>query len=782
MAPGHHHRSGGLRQANKKNKRRTASKRSQNGKGRGFKHSRGSAAAAAAQSKADRRNQAAQRRQAKRTTKLQKSRQPPKVIGLVGLGNDPNADVDRLWKILVKTEGVTTERDAPHMITLRALGGKLTLMKSAPGSVTSALDLARVCDALLFVLGTEETSTCPDGLSTTSGTTMKTSSPLESLISSNGDVILRALKGQGLPTPITVLVSSTPADDPTDDAMSLVSARSERRAHLHLQQQLARDLQRFATTEFGQSAKVSMMHGPTEAPRLVRLLTEASLRPPQWVEQQERPYVLAESVNVTSGVVQLTGYIRQGVWDVNSAVHIPGVGTTTCRSVQAGPSVCNADPELQEGLLDMYATPDALMGEQNLVGFDEVDDEEEESIAPKTKQQEYQAPWLDALDDVDPSDAVTYDFNTVTPDDDDEMMLDDDDDDGMDKDARRKQFTEDAEFPDEVQVDEDMQARDRFQRYRSLKNFRRTHWDPKENLPESYANIFHFRQFAQTQRAIRKDREELQRAASAINNEFFGGTPRSDDIMDQDEDEDILQGCVPAGSYVTLTLEQVSPEFLKRLAACAFVVATSLLEHETKVSVLHTGIKSCVDADAAPIKSKDVLTFRCGWRQWQARPVFSQHNFNSDKHKLERFLPPSAFVCASLFGPVTYAPCPVLVFRNDELVGVGSVLGADADRIVVKRILLTGYPVRVRKRTATVKYMFYNPEDVKWFQPAGLHTKHGLQGHIVQSVGEHGTMKCLFNAPIQQHDTVCLPLYKRIYPKYAPLEASDGTTEDITVL
>ena len=28
-------------------------------------------------------------------------------------------------------------------------------------------------------------------------------------------------------------------------------------------------------------------------------------------------------------------------------------------------------------------------------------------------------------------------------------------------------------------------------------------------------------------------------------------------------------------------------------------------------------------------------------------------------------------------------------------------------------------------------------------------------------------MKCLFNAPIKQHDTVCLPLYKRVFPKFA---------------
>ena len=48
-----------------------------------------------------------------------------------------------------------------------------------------------------------------------------------------------------------------------------------------------------------------------------------------------------------------------------------------------------------------------------------------------------------------------------------------------------------------------------------------------------------------------------------------------------------------------------------------------------------------------------------------------------------------------------------------DFVSHGSILGADADRIVVKRIVLTGYPTRVHKRHAVVKYMFYNPDDVK---------------------------------------------------------------------
>lgn len=255
---------------------------------------------------------------------------------------------------------------------------------------------------------------------------------------------------------------------------------------------------------------------------------------------------------------------------------------------------------------------------------------------------------------------------------------------------------------------------------------------------------------------------------------------------DDEEEEAMARACVPPGAYVTITLEGVPPSSYARLSPDAIISAVSLLPHENKVSVLNMGLTSQLASKsehdgAAPVKSKDALTLRCGWRTWSSRPVFSQNNLNSDKHKFERYLPGGgAFFAGSVFGPVTYGHGPVLAFREvpegaeadgarRELVAHGSVLGADADRIVLKRIVLTGYPTRVHKRHATVKYMFYNPEDVKWFMPAGITSKQGLQGNIIQSIGDHGVMKCLFNAPIKQHDTVCLSLYKRVFPKFAPV-------------
>ncbi|KAI4875444.1 hypothetical protein NFI96_026077, partial [Prochilodus magdalenae] len=57
-------------------------------------------------------------------------------------------------------------------------------------------------------------------------------------------------------------------------------------------------------------------------------------------------------------------------------------------------------------------------------------------------------------------------------------------------------------FPDEVDTPIDVAARIRFQRYRGLKSFRSSPWDPMENLPLNYSRIFQFQNFERTRRRI----------------------------------------------------------------------------------------------------------------------------------------------------------------------------------------------------------------------------------------------------------------------------------------
>ncbi|CAM9851335.1 unnamed protein product, partial [Choristocarpus tenellus] len=242
------------------------------------------------------------------------------------------------------------------------------------------------------------------------------------------------------------------------------------------------------------------------------------------------------------------------------------------------------------------------------------------------------------------------------------------------------------------------------------------------------------------------------------------------------------EGFVSSGLYVEIEVEGVPRGLLEiwRKKRAPFLLF-SLLEHEHRLSVLHFNVRRDVRY-SDPVPSKERLVFQCGFRKWSGRPVFSQANLNCDKHKYERFLQPDRFTAASVYGPTTFQPAPVLVFKeiprvvdggnggdsvayHSVLVATGTLLGVDPDRIVLKKIVLTGYPIRVRKRKAVIKYMFNGPEDVRWFKPAELTTKYGLTGHIKEPVGTHGLMKVIFNKAVMQNDTVCLNLYKRVYPK-----------------
>jgi pre-rRNA-processing protein TSR1 len=525
---------------------------------------------------------------------------------------------------------------------------------------------------------------------------------------------------------------------------------------------------------------------PTRA-ACIRALCTMRASPPKWVSEMPRSYILSDNNGVENKgyeydeekqELKIKGYIRGQVpWNVNSSVHLPNIGTFSVKCVEKNDRsamrfskrkgqtdtmmdsgneiLAKSDFNIREPL-DMFANPDALDGEQNLIGFEEGNDDFYEEDANNKDNDgfkkgtvrpagwsDYQSAWLDAIDGEDDDEMkfdhgeLAFDLNkkkddaTVTS-----MDMDEEDANNVSAkerqilfEQRRKDTEEQQMFPDEVEVGEDVNASDRYARYRSLKSFRKSYWDPKENLPGTYGTIFHFSSFKATQGDVLADMKDV---VEASNTEFYSKKDNieaddDDEMMAQDgtdsEDDDILAGCVPSGTFVTLVVEGVSKFHFERISTSALLTAVCLLPHENKISVLHMNLSQTTQCDnygsnELPVKSKDVLNFRCGWRTWQGRPVFSQNNLNCDKHKFERYMPANgAFFSTTVFGPVTYTPCPVLVFREQDkkssLVALGSIFNADADRIVVKRIILTGYPTRVHKRHATVKYMFWNPDDVK---------------------------------------------------------------------
>uniref|UniRef100_A0A667Y6C9 Pre-rRNA-processing protein TSR1 homolog n=1 Tax=Myripristis murdjan TaxID=586833 RepID=A0A667Y6C9_9TELE len=293
-------------------------------------------------------------------------------------------------------------------------------------------------------------------------------------------------------------------------------------------------------------------------------------------------------------------------------------------------------------------------------------------------------------------------------------------------------------FPDEVDTPIDTPAKVRFQRYRGLKSFRSSPWDPMENLPLNYSRIFQFQSFERTRRRV------LAEAAQ--------------------EEEGAM-----VGWYVTLHIIDVPVSVMESVQSGTPLVLVSLLPHEQKMSVMHLLVRRH-PGNTEPIKSKEELVFHCGFRRFRASPIFSQHT-SGDKHKMERFLRPDAPTVVSIYAPITFPTAGVLLFKQrgdgrQDLVATGSLLSCDPRRVVLKRIVLSGHPFKINRRSAVVRYMFFNRDDIMWFKPVELRTKWGRRGHIKEALGTHGHMKCVFDNQLRSQDTVLMNLYKRVYPRW----------------
>jgi pre-rRNA-processing protein TSR1 len=104
-----------------------------------------------------------------------------------------------------------------------------------------------------------------------------------------------------------------------------------------------------------------------------------------------------------------------------------------------------------------------------------------------------------------------------------------------------------------------------------------------------------------------------------------------------------------SGQLIRLTIEiskedAVVIEDFYKAHCCCFLF--SLLRHENKLSVLHFNIQRCEGYDE-PIKAKDELLFHVGFRKYWTKPIFSELNLNCDKHRSERFLRVSLYLCTS---------------------------------------------------------------------------------------------------------------------------------------
>ncbi|XP_077579607.1 pre-rRNA-processing protein TSR1 homolog [Stigmatopora nigra] len=747
------------------------------------------------QRKLDKKNKANQLRQHKRDLILSEKRRlgsrdgPPILVAVVSL--HAAVDAGAITKMLRQEEAggvvhqgcvVSGTSDSFGLVVPR-FKQRFTFLKTNTDDIHSLLDVAKMADSLLFVLDSAEGW------------------------DNYGDYCLSCLFAQGLPS--HALVCQGLSDLPTKKK---VDSR--------------RVLSKVTELRFPES-RLFPLDTDKDATLLLRHLGQQRQRKLGF--RSKRSHLLAQHVTFTPndssaqsstglGTLCVSGYVRGRPLKVDRLVHISGHGdfqlsqidapldplpliTAAPRQSKPGKGdvdmqqddpeteapvrvLMKADPSSRE-TLQTEAEVDPMDGEQTWPTESELQEAEDARKKKRVMKvpkgtSDYQAAWI--VDDDDDENCDLDEESSEDDEPDDDMMDESPDgnggsqDGGSDMDSDTEEEEEEEEevcpseragddeqydeemdevaeeedlkryrearandmFPDEVDTPIDVAARIRFQRYRGLKSFRSSPWDPMENLPHNYSRIFHFRNFERTRRRT------LNEAAQ--------------------EEEGAM-----VGWYVTLHVIDVPPSVMESVHTGKPLVLVSLLPHEQKMSVMHLSVRRH-PSNTEPIKSKEELVFHCGFRRFRASPIFSQHT-SGDKHKMERFLRPDAATVVSVYAPITFPPTGVLVFKQrddgvQDLVATGSLLSCDPQRVVLKRIVLSGHPFKINRRSAVVRYMFFNRDDIMWFKPVELHTKWGRRGHIKETLGTHGHMKCVFDSQLRSQDTVLMNLYKRIYPRW----------------
>eukprot|EP01080_Neovahlkampfia_damariscottae_P006711 gene6711-10876_t len=741
---GHQHRPGRLKQQNKPHKSRFSSKGrlKVTAKGRVESTHRNGLKQSAVVSKEKMKEKQKQRQQQKKLAtqhqqRLGKKDGPPKIIGFVPLSKE--VSTKKVTDLVLESQEVKHSGSFIQTLILKDFKKQIKIIE-AQNNLNSVLEVSKITDLLIFVINAEEG------------------------IDESGKNIITLLRAQGIPSCMFVIQN-----------LNKFNAKKQK----EVKNQITKSIE----TEFAGDHKIVSCDTKTEAKMLCRWMNEHKIKDLNW--KAIRPYVLVDKWSFTEnkdkkGTLQIYGHLRGRELSANHLVYLPKFGTCQISKITSVSDnfqkdfkeVISVPDENQESLVSELI-PDPLEGEQTWPT------DEELMPPPKLgKKKTTQEEWL--LDDEEEGDFEEEEEEEGDEDlfeglEEDEEMYDDEEEDDnfseiqsdmqsqidtkfdlnadetMEDDIReeeRQQYLqmkklseEDQQFPDEFELSPNQPARIRLQKYRGLKSFRTSPWDPKENLPIDYAKIYQFKDFKLTQKRVLNKNQGVE-----------------------------------VDRYYCIEILNV-PSFFQEIYAKELLTVYGLLKHEQKKSMMHFQIRKVIGNDD-PIKSKDELYCHVGFRTFKCNPIFSEYNPRFKKHKFERFLQQQIFYCASFYAPITYTPAPILIFKKDsitnqfKLLASGTTLGANPDRIVLKKIVLSGHPFKIHKRQAVVRFMFYSPEDIKWFKPVELWTKKGRHGIIKESLGTHGYMKCLFDDVVQGNDTICLSLYKRVYPKWTTEETS----------
>ncbi|RFU25399.1 hypothetical protein B7463_g10934, partial [Scytalidium lignicola] len=743
-------------------------------------------------SKFDRRNQARQKLQVKHKEHLKETNifagrdGAPRIVAIIPLCEDVDAAA-----------------------AIRSLNGSLDIEADVPAEGFARVDIDRFKQKVQYVILRRDILACLDAARVADFVIIILSPEQE--VDPLGELILRSVESQGLSTLLTVVQGLEKVEPPKRRNQVLSSLKSYI-THFHPEQE-----------------KVHSLDSRQECSNLMRSLCTLTPKGVRW--REDRSWMLVDEVQwpeTQQDNVMITGVVRGKPLKADRLVQVGDWGDFQIEKITAAPLASkkkrSEDMAVDEAEIEkVLDTPTEDQDDLAELAPETLVTEEEEdaamSVAPSEKRgvllddhhyfsddethlpkmpkrlpkgtSAYQAAWFlgdnfsdsgSDMEDVDEEADITLeaprpedgiegfaprDPTEAAPSEypQSEMFLDPTPDDEAEVEQlaafrKRKgnEAEDDPEFPDEIELHPHVLARERLARYRGLKSLRSSPWEEDEDKahePEEWRRLLEV--------------PEYKSAKSQFTREA-------------------LVGGVAPRTRVHIHLRSVPASLQKTFNPSQPLSMFSLLRHEHKRAVLNFNITLGSDYPS-PIKSKEELIIQCGPRRFFINPLFSQGGTTpNDVHKFDRYLHPGTSSIASFIGPLTWGAVPALFFKRTEtgaatedtgaplsLIATGTSLPPSSKRIIAKRIILTGHPYKIHRKLVTIRYMFFNREDVEWFKALQLWTKRGRSGFIKESLGTHGYFKATFDAKINPQDSVGVSLYKRMWPRVArPWNGIDG--------